>query len=91
MPFARLVVTRTESTELYIEVPEGFDAKSLIRMEYQQEVGRIAEETTEGYDWDKSEWIDTVDVQSVSLVSEEEAKKYQCGKLSEEVVEFFKG
>jgi len=91
MPFARLVVTRTESTELYIEVPKGFDAKSLIRMEYQQEVGRIAEETTKGFDWDNSEWIDTVDVQSVSIVDEEEAEKYHCGKLSESVIDYLKG
>lgn len=79
MKYARLIVTRTESTELYVEVPDDFDINQMIRNEHAKEVARIAAETTDSFDWDKSEWEDTVEVQSVKEVKEAEAKQYLMG------------
>ena len=79
--FLKVEITRTESTELYIEVPDDFDRSLLVRNEYQKELARIADETTDYSDWDNSEWEDTIKVQSISRVSENEAKQYSCGKL----------
>lgn len=81
MPFVRVIVTRQESTELYIEVPEGFDGSKLMHHTYQKEVARITSETTTEAKWDSSEWEDTVEVQSIANVPESEAMKYICGKL----------
>lgn len=78
--FLRVEVTRTSSTELYIEVPDDFKEADLLR-KYQSEVGKLAKETTTDCDWDSSEWEDTVEVQSVSAVSEKEAKLYSVGTL----------
>lgn len=80
--FLKVEVTRTESTELYVEVPDDFDHSQLMRHEYQKELARIADETThDSLDWDNSEWEETVEVQSISKVSEDQAKQYTCGKL----------
>lgn len=79
--FLCAVVTRTSSTELYIEVPDEFKEADLMRVEYRKRIGKLAKETTGDYDWDGSEWEDTVEVQSVGAVTEEEAKKYTVGKL----------
>ena len=79
--FLRVCVTRTESTELYVSVPDGFNNGDLMGGKYQAEIGRIAAETTDSMDWDVSEWEDTVEVQSVADVEEDEAKQYMWGEL----------
>lgn len=80
--FLRVEVTRTSSTELYIEVPDDFKESDLLG-KYQSEVGKLSSETTNDYDWDTSEWEDTVEVQSIKVVTEEEARLYSVGKLQQ--------
>lgn len=79
--FLRVCVTRTESTELYVSVPDGFDKADLMGDKYQAEIGRIAGETTDDMDWDSSEWESTVEVQSVADATEKEADQYAWGEL----------
>lgn len=79
--FMRVYVTRTESTELYVSVPDDFDKADLMGGKYKDEIGRIAAETTDSMDWDVSEWEDTVEVQSVTDVNEKEADQFMWGEL----------
>lgn len=79
--FVRVCVTRTESTELYVSVPDDFNNGDLMGGKYKEEIGRIAAETTDSMDWDVSEWEDTVEVQSVADVEEKEADQYMWGEL----------
>ena len=82
MAFVRVIVTRQESTELYIEIPDGFDMNLLMRNQYQRELARIADKTADdALDWDNSEWEDTLQVQRISKVTEHEARQYACGEL----------
>jgi hypothetical protein len=82
--YLRVTVTRSESTELYIEVPDDFEVNEIIKHKHQKRIAEIADEITDDSEWDSSEWKGTVDVQSVSVVSDVEAKKYKVGKFVEE-------
>ena len=79
--FLKVEVTRTETTDLYIEVHDDFNGSELRFGKYRRCVAAVAKETTDDYDWDSHEWEDTVEVQTVCEVDESEAVKYKHGKL----------
>lgn len=77
----KVTVTRSESTELYVEVPDDFEQGELLRNKYQSEMGRIAMETTDSSDWDKYRWSETVEVQAVVDVDAWIADQFMIGTL----------
>ena len=82
MKYLKVSVTRTEGTDLYISVPDDFEPTKLMRIEYRKKIVEQIEATIDDMtDWDKSEWEETVEVQSVGVVSEKEAKDYACGEI----------
>lgn len=81
MKYLKVEVTRTESTELYIEVPDEFDGATIMHQSFQERIGKIAMETTDSMDWDNYGWEENIEVQSVKTVSKDEAEQYMVGTL----------
>ena len=77
--FLKVKVTRTDSSELYIEVPDDFDPKLLLLGRNRDQLGLIAMETTDRSDWDNTAWEETVEAHSVSVVDQSEAENYIIG------------
>jgi hypothetical protein len=78
--YVKLELTRSERTDIYIKLPDDFDESGLIHHKHQEAIAEIADDTTDRFDWDNSGWLDSVEVQSVTLVEESEAKQYCCGE-----------
>ena len=79
--FLKVGVTRKAYSELYIEVPDGFDKNKLRSYELSKELGKVAKETTDSCDWENYGWEDDLDVDDINEVSVEEANLYKVGKL----------
>ena len=77
----KVSVTKTLTTDIYIQVPDDFDVRDFMRAEYQGELGRIALETTEDYDWDEFEWEKSVEAVHVTPATVGEASDYKVGEL----------
>lgn len=80
MAFLKVAVTRSSSTDLYIEVPDDFNSSHVMMRKNQQILGEIARVTTDDIDWEDIGWEETVEAHSVVRVTEAEAKQYQVGK-----------
>ena len=81
MKFLKVQVVKKSHTDVYIEVPDDFEPRDIMHHKYREQIGKIAEETTQTYDWDEYGWEEDVDVEAASVVEESEAKEHQCGKL----------
>lgn len=79
MAFLKVAVTRSSSTDLYIEVPDDFAAPHVMMRKNQQILGEIARFTTDDADWEDIGWEETVEAHSVVRVTEAEARGYQVG------------
>jgi hypothetical protein len=79
--FLRVTVTRSESTELYVQVPDDFRPEDMLRYKYREELGRIAIETTDRSDWDNYAWPESIEVQGVVAVDAETANEFMVGTL----------
>lgn len=71
--FLRVTVSKTMSTELYIEVDESFDMMKDIR---KLNLGKVAHETTDRFDWDVDDDSD-VQMESVHVIDAKEASHYK--------------
>ena len=79
--FLKVGVTKTFSTDLYVEVPDDFDPVSIMRASHRDVIGTIAMETTDRSDWDEFEWEKTVEACEVMVVPESEASQFMVGRL----------
>ena len=77
----KVTVTRTSSTDLYIEVPDDFPVVEILQNKYQTELERIALETTDRSDWDEYEWEKTVEAQEVAVADPCDVDQFMQGTL----------
>lgn len=84
--FVKMKVVKQLFTDVYAEVPDGFDIGKLMHTCNASEIGRIADDTTDCMDWDDTDWQDDVEVNSVEIVTEKEANEYAFGVLNVEAV-----
>jgi hypothetical protein len=68
-----VVVTRSESTDIYLKVPKGWRPSGRDR----KIIGRAAKETTSNSDWDNYGWENDVEVQGHKPVDAKEAEQYR--------------
>jgi hypothetical protein len=78
--FLRVEVTRTQSTELYLKVPNGWRPRG---RDYKI-LGKAAKETTDRSDWDDYQWENTVEMQSCSVCQEKEATQFRLYEVKPE-------
>ncbi len=79
--FLKVGITKTLSTDLYVEVPDDFDPWSIMRASHRAELGVIAMETTDRSDWDEFEWEKTVEACEAMVVPESEASQFMVSRL----------
>jgi len=79
MAFLKVAVTRSSSTDLYIEVSDDFNPSHVMMRVNQKILGEIAGDTTDDMDWEDLGWEETVEAHSVVRVSEAEARQFQVG------------
>ncbi len=68
--FLEVEVTRQQGTTVYIEVPDDFDPVSA-----RHHVKLAAIHTVGRHEWDDDGWENTVELESVKVVTEEEEYK----------------
>lgn len=81
MKYLKLEVTKEAVTDLYVEVPDDFDDKTIMRGVHRKELGQIARDTTDSFDWDEHGWEESLEVHGVAVVDEKEAKQFRVGTL----------
>lgn len=77
--YLKVEVTRTESTEVYIKVPEDFNPRHLPN----EIVRKATVKTTTDDDWDKWGWEDSVEWQGIKEVPASEATQFKVYNLEE--------
>lgn len=78
--YLKVEVSRTETTDLYVRVPEEFETCNLASLEYRRHLADIAEDTTDRLDWERESVIGRVC--SIKAVTESEARKYAVGEVN---------
>lgn len=78
--YLKVEVSRTETTNLYVRVPEEFEAYNLASLEYRRHLADIAEDTTDRQDWERESVIGRVC--SIKTVTEKEAHEYAFGEVN---------
>ena len=79
--FLKLKVARKQYTEVYVEVPDGFDKKRLMLGVNSSLVGTIASEQVLEMDWDDNGWEEDVSVEEISEVDEKEFSDFSNDTL----------
>ena len=88
MKFLKIGVTRTSSTDLYVEVPDDLDPFDFLRGKHLQDLQRIARETAPNdHEWDYYDWQLSVEAQEVDVVEEAEARQFAVGVLRTTIIE----
>jgi len=72
--FLKLEISRSESTDIYLEVPDDFDLGRHLPWTLLTEA---AVKTVSNGDWDNFGWESTLEVHGRTIVKEDEAKGYQ--------------
>ena len=72
--YLEIEVTRTESSTVYLKVPQDFDRKSITRKS--DILAKACKKTLSDYDWDHYGWEQDIECQSVKEVSENDATAY---------------
>ena len=83
MKYLAIEVAKSATTDLFVEVPDDFDEKQFMRGLHRKELGRIARETTNEWEWDDFGWDDSLEIIEVKVVEESEAKQFKIGTLCE--------
>lgn len=68
-----LEITRSESTDVYIEVPDDFIGHPPLGKVARTLAKEAAKRTITDFDWDKADWDNTLEVQSSKLLSDAES------------------
>ena len=84
--YLRVEVTRLQGTELYLKIPKGWRPSN--RRDYEL-LGKAAAETTDNDDWDNGDdpgWENTLEIQSYTPISKEEAEQYEIYEIKPEEI-----
>ncbi len=76
MKYLKVTVTREQSTDAYVQVPDDFDKATLGK--FRDELNRIVDETTCSYDWETES---RVSLDYSEEVAASEAEQYAIGTL----------
>lgn len=82
--FLKVSVRKVLTTDLYVEVPDDFRPEDVRNQQYRPQLGEIAMGTIAECEWDDCDWWRTLAIQDVSEVTEEEAKLFETGRLTNE-------
>lgn len=76
--FIKIEVARTETTDLYIKVPEDFNIQDVHKKEFRKELAFIADDTTDDMDWSLE---DEIHIMGIRHVGEKEASEFCVGEF----------